>query len=152
MKTPSPRKACPKPGKTSAQPIPADADRMTQFLRDLIAQAGDNPQPTSKAGKETHHHSPVGPHKDVLMSYDVDGTRFLVVRDDPHRVRLEDLSQREQEIVRMVAKGFPNKAIADVLEISVWTVGTHLRRIFSKLGVTTRAAMVAKLVKPSDTI
>jgi DNA-binding CsgD family transcriptional regulator len=54
------------------------------------------------------------------------------------------LSPREQEIVRMVAKGHPNKVIADVLNISPWTVCTHLRRIFAKMGVASRAAMVAR--------
>ena len=54
------------------------------------------------------------------------------------------LSPREQEIARMVAKGLPNKAIAGVLEISEWTVGSHLRRIFAKLQVTSRAAMVTQ--------
>ncbi len=57
------------------------------------------------------------------------------------------LSPREQEIARMVMKGYPNKTIAAVLDISVWTVGTHLRRIFTKLGVVNRAAMVAQLVE-----
>ena len=38
----------------------------------------------------------------------------------------------------MVAKGYANKTIAAVLEISVNTVNTHLRRVFAKLGVTTR--------------
>jgi DNA-binding CsgD family transcriptional regulator len=57
------------------------------------------------------------------------------------------LSPREQEIVRMVAKGHPNKIIADVLNISSWTVCTHLRRIFAKLGVGSRAAMVAQLLQ-----
>ncbi len=47
----------------------------------------------------------------------------------------------------MVMKGYPNKTIAAVLDISVWTVGTHLRRIFTKLGVVNRAAMVAQLVE-----
>jgi DNA-binding CsgD family transcriptional regulator len=37
-----------------------------------------------------------------------------------------------------------------VLEISVWTVGTHLRRIFAKLGVGTRASMVAQLLEASN--
>lgn len=46
----------------------------------------------------------------------------------------------------MVAKGHPNKVIADVLNISSWTVCTHLRRIFAKLGVGSRAAMVAQLL------
>jgi DNA-binding CsgD family transcriptional regulator len=56
------------------------------------------------------------------------------------------LSPRELEIARMVAKGYPNKVIARVLEISSWTVSTHLRRIFAKLGVTTRASMIAQLL------
>jgi len=47
----------------------------------------------------------------------------------------------------MVAKGYPNKTIAAVLDISSWTVGTHLRRIFAKLGVGSRAAMVAQLLQ-----
>jgi DNA-binding CsgD family transcriptional regulator len=45
----------------------------------------------------------------------------------------------------MVALGRQNKVIAAVLNISSWTVCTHLRRIFAKLGVTSRAAMVAKV-------
>ena len=65
----------------------------------------------------------------------------------PH-TRIEEpaltLSPREQEIVHMVAKGYPNKTIAAVLEISSWTVSTHLRRVFAKVGVRTRAAMVAR--------
>jgi hypothetical protein len=41
----------------------------------------------------------------------------------------------------MVAKGYPNKTIAAVLEISSWTVCTHMRRIFAKLSVGSRAAI-----------
>jgi len=75
----------------------------------------------------------------------VDGARYLLVRmRRPGSGRIQ-LSPREQEIVRMVAKGHPNKVIADVLNISSWTVCTHLRRIFAKLGVGSRAAMVAQL-------
>jgi len=47
----------------------------------------------------------------------------------------------------MVAKGYPNKTIAAVLEISSWTVGTHLRHVFAKLHVSSRAAMVAKMIE-----
>jgi DNA-binding CsgD family transcriptional regulator len=53
------------------------------------------------------------------------------------------LSPREQEIIRLVADGCPDKAIARTLGISPWTVNTHLRRIFTKLGVHSRAKMVA---------
>jgi DNA-binding CsgD family transcriptional regulator len=55
------------------------------------------------------------------------------------------LSPREREVARMVGLGFTNKMIAASLGISLYTVSTHLRRIFAKLGVPTRAAMVAVL-------
>ena len=50
----------------------------------------------------------------------------------------------------MVAKGYPNKTIASVLDISTWTVASHLRRVFSKLGVSSRAAMVARLLEDAS--
>jgi DNA-binding CsgD family transcriptional regulator len=78
----------------------------------------------------------------------VDGVRCLLVRLLPKTTRAQVfLSPREQEIARMVAEGYPNKTIAAVLDISSWTVGTHLRRVFAKLGVGSRAAMVARLLE-----
>ena len=50
----------------------------------------------------------------------------------------------------MVANGRTNQAIATCLEISVWTVSTHLRRIFAKLAVSSRAEMVAHLLANPD--
>jgi DNA-binding CsgD family transcriptional regulator len=47
----------------------------------------------------------------------------------------------------MVARGHPNKTIARVLEISIHTVGTYVKRIFAKLNVGSRAAMVARLME-----
>lgn len=55
------------------------------------------------------------------------------------------LSPRELEVARMVGMGCTNKMIAASLGISLYTVSTHLRRIFVKLEVPTRAAMVAVL-------
>lgn len=78
-----------------------------------------------------------------LLDVEVDGVWCWFVRIAPPRVPPRALSPREQEIARMVAKGHTNQAIADVLGISAWTVSTHLRRIFAKLGVNSRAAMVA---------
>lgn len=83
---------------------------------------------------------------EVVLDFERHGLRCLLVRSHGADQRIL-LSPREQEIARMVAKGHPNKAIAAVLEISTWTVGTHLRRIFAKLGVTSRAAMVAQLLR-----
>lgn len=56
------------------------------------------------------------------------------------------LTAREQQVVRLVADGLVNKQIANMLQISEWTVSTHLRRIFAKLGVDTRAAMVSRCI------
>ncbi|ADO75879.1 helix-turn-helix transcriptional regulator [Stigmatella aurantiaca] len=54
------------------------------------------------------------------------------------------LTARELQIASHVAAGRVNKEIAAALDISTWTVAAHLRRIFSKLGVDTRAAMVSR--------
>jgi DNA-binding CsgD family transcriptional regulator len=86
---------------------------------------------------------------EILLDVEVDGRRCLLVRS-PEGAAAEDgavLSPREDEIARMVAQGYTNRAIAAVLEISSWTVSTHLRRIFDKLGVNSRAAMVARLLE-----
>lgn len=75
----------------------------------------------------------------------IDGQRFfLVPADTPEveEVQLKKLTGRELDIVRLVAKGRVNKQIADSLRISEHTVATHLRRIYAKLHVDTRAAMV----------
>jgi DNA-binding CsgD family transcriptional regulator len=74
------------------------------------------------------------------------GYRCMVVRvPETGSSEAHGLSPREQEIARMVAQGHANKTIAAVLDISVWTVGTYLRKIFLKMGVNSRAAMVARL-------
>jgi DNA-binding CsgD family transcriptional regulator len=85
----------------------------------------------------------------LLLDVEVDGVRCVLVRVPAADREPVVLSPREQEIARMVAKGYPNKTIAAVLDISTWTVGTYLRRIFAKLGVGTRAAMVARLQNPA---
>jgi DNA-binding CsgD family transcriptional regulator len=90
-----------------------------------------------------------GESQDLLFDKVVGGLRLILIRPKPTPCRTiigHGLSPREREIARMVAKGYPNKTIAAVLEISNWTVGTYLRRTFAKLGVGTRAAMVAKLI------
>lgn len=48
------------------------------------------------------------------------------------------LSERELQVVRLVARGHSNQEIADELFLSVETVRTYLRRMFAKLGVHDR--------------
>jgi len=54
------------------------------------------------------------------------------------------LSQRELEVLQLIALGNSNLEIADQLFISLHTVKTHARRIHSKLGVERRTQAVAK--------
>jgi ATP/maltotriose-dependent transcriptional regulator MalT len=54
------------------------------------------------------------------------------------------LSQREIEVLELVALGNSNQQIADQLFISLHTVKTHARRINGKLGVERRTQAVAK--------
>jgi DNA-binding NarL/FixJ family response regulator len=48
------------------------------------------------------------------------------------------LTQRENEILALLGKGYLDKEIADELRISVWTVHAHVKKVFEKLGVHTR--------------
>jgi DNA-binding NarL/FixJ family response regulator len=52
------------------------------------------------------------------------------------------LTTREIEVVRMVARGLRNKEIADQLSITEGTVKAHLRTIFEKVGVDSRAKLI----------
>ena len=58
------------------------------------------------------------------------------------------LTDRQQELMRLVADGRTNAEIAAALHVSPHTVRTHLMNIFERLGVTTRAAAVAHVFSP----
>ncbi len=65
------------------------------------------------------------------------------------------LTQREEEVVRLVAEGLQNRAIAKELKLSEHTIKNYLFHIFEKLGVSSRVELVlyavsnAKSVQPS---
>ena len=70
-----------------------------------------------------------------VASYTPDGTKETV------------LTNREREILALLADGLVNKQIAARLGLSTNTVKTHLELLFDKLGVATRAEAVAIGVK-----
>ncbi len=58
-----------------------------------------------------------------------------------------DLTPREQEILNLLVEGFLYKEIADQLQVSGHTVHFHIRNIYQKLHVRSRAQAVAKVTK-----
>jgi LuxR family maltose regulon positive regulatory protein len=58
-----------------------------------------------------------------------------------HRVS-DTLTARERDVLAMISQGFANKRIARTLDISPETVKSHVKRIFSKLAVSTRTEAV----------
>ncbi len=62
------------------------------------------------------------------------------------QARLADLTERERDVMRLVAKGLPNKLIADQLAISVRTVEVHRARVFDKMEVKS-AVELANLLR-----
>lgn len=57
---------------------------------------------------------------------------------------VEALSEREQEVLRLIAEGYSNREIADRLVIAVSTVKTHVNRVLGKLGVESRTQAIAR--------
>lgn len=58
---------------------------------------------------------------------------------------IESFSEREREVLHLVAQALPNKKIARVLGVTPHTVKWHLRKIYAKLGVAERDEAVARL-------
>ncbi|RME96405.1 MAG: DNA-binding response regulator [Verrucomicrobia bacterium] len=72
---------------------------------------------------------------------------FHQVRQTPPRnPELETLTPREYEILEMLSRGLTQKEIAARLDISFWTVQTHIRRIYKKLHVHSCAHAVARFL------
>ena len=60
---------------------------------------------------------------------------------------LSELSEREQQVLDLLAQGLIYKEIADKLQIGYETVHTYIRRIYEKLQVRTRTEAVAKFLQ-----
>jgi len=68
----------------------------------------------------------------------------LVQTDRAKQGLIEPLSQRELEVLRLVAAGLSNQQIADRLVISIRTVKKHLENVYSKLGVESRVQAITR--------
>ncbi len=59
----------------------------------------------------------------------------------------QTLSQREKQVLKLIAQGYTNQEIADTLFISIKTVETHIARTKEKIGVNRRSEMVHYAIK-----
>ena len=71
--------------------------------------------------------------------------RIKAIYDD--RKKRPSLSEREIEIVRLVAKGFSNDELAERLHLSPDTIKVHLRHVYEKLGVESRVEAVTEAMR-----
>lgn len=97
----------------------------------------------------------LGDHDSAAMELDAARGGFEKLGAAPDRVRVERLSrraefkssgvltEREAEVLRLIAAGKTNRAIADELVISEKTVARHVSNIFAKLALSSRSAATA---------
>jgi two-component system NarL family response regulator len=69
--------------------------------------------------------------------------------DRPVAGAIEELTQREQEILSLIAQGYSNQDIAQALHIAPGTVRVHVHAILQKLGVRDRTQAVVRLLQRS---
>jgi DNA-binding NarL/FixJ family response regulator len=84
----------------------------------------------------TAANSPVGPGKDVIIVAPPKAFR--------NPVEADGLSERELEVMLMVARGMSNHQIAVSLQLSEATIKRHLANIYPRIGVSSRGEAVSK--------
>ena len=80
--------------------------------------------------------------------------RLAVPADETHSKRIAELTEREREVLALVAQGLSNREIADALSLAEPTVKTHVSHLLGKLEQRDRAQLVViayevGLVRPS---
>ncbi|MNS88525.1 Transcriptional regulatory protein LiaR [compost metagenome] len=101
-------------------------DLAAERYREALRLAGDLPHPAlqeAQMGLERVHR---------------------VLEDGMKGKRIEPLSQREIEVLKLIAKGLSNREIGERLFLALDTVKGHNRRIFEKLQVQRRTEAIAR--------
>jgi len=143
---------------------PSAAVQVACTATDVLAAAGDR-----IAAGRAHHHAGIG----LAVTGDVDAARTAFARArelfdacavvpladrtvreerrmNARRPRQGDgslLTPREMQVAQLVTEGLTNKEIAERLHLSAGTVGVHLAHVYTKLGVTRRAAVSGRLAE-----
>jgi LuxR family maltose regulon positive regulatory protein len=62
----------------------------------------------------------------------------------PHEALVEPLSERERQVLGLIAEGLTNREIAERLYLAVSTIKTHINNLYAKLGVSKRTQAIAR--------
>jgi two-component system nitrate/nitrite response regulator NarL len=127
----------------SSPTIEAEINMLFRRLLDLLVNWTVPQRITYGVSVQNDHVEEHLVQEEVMLQFEHAGAYYKLVKCRPAPCGRATLSPREQEIVGLVSTGHPNKTIARKLAISQHTVNTHVRRIFGKLGVNSRAEMVA---------
>ena len=111
---------------------------MFENYRQLFVECGSSILPLADAGTESGRLPRV---RDRFLRAVTEEIRAAL----PPQADEPVLSERERAVLRLLADGMSNKAIARALQVSDNTVKFHLKNIFSKLGVSSRAEAASAL-------
>ena len=112
-------------------------DRLLGLLG-VSVTATSHPSATQQREEQVHLEMNESPSVPVAPSHTPNRSTV------PSTFLLNPISDREQEVLQLIASGKSNNAIADVLYISVSTVKTHINNLYSKLGVESRTQAIAR--------
>src|SRR6267378_2167798 len=148
------------PGKDGISCVAAlrEVLRKTQVIMLTIEEDSDQVFESMKAGATGYLVKHVSPREilDAITEVHAGGApmsshiaRKVVTafrQPEPRNGAQVRLSPREEDVLRLLAKGHRSKEIADDMGVSVGTVNTHVRHIYEKLHVRSRAEAVARFV------
>ncbi len=119
-------------------PLPEDVARLADGLRDDLKRTGstESSQLTLASGFCLRASLLGGQTKPYL----------LMLFEPASRLDERNLSRRELEVATLILNGLSNREIASKLSLAPNTVEGHLKRIFTKMQVHTRAGLVAKML------
>ena len=104
------------------------------------------PQDLLEPIRDVWNHGPPAPAEWDARIYAYFQRLLLSHADSGDSAARSLLTIREQEILGCLSRGVPDKEIACALQISAWTVHTHLKSIYEKLGVHSRAEAIVKFL------
>jgi len=113
---------------------------------DLLAHGASGYLDKTSSAEEVCNAIVAAARGETVLSESIEGDVLQQIR-----IRAEDtstsLTDREQQVLRLVAAGHSGPDIAEQLFIEASTVKTHLQHVYEKLGVSERAAAVAEAMR-----